>query len=533
MSSLSTTAVSSPNPGTQSASVSPEATPIPSPRPDPLLSTKTLKNTVLKSHGRPPWYGEDGLPICQAFVIGIAGGSASGKTHVARQIVRSLGSIPTVVIMSQDSFYKKKTPEELKRAFSSRFDFDHPDALDMELFAACLSDLKNLQQTNIPIYSFEKHQRLEETQYLYGATIIIAEGIMALHDPELRKLYDLKVFVQADSDLMLARRITRDVQERGRDVSGILEQYLRYVKPSFDNFVQPSSSHADIIVPGQDNSVAIELIATHIRRQLKERTHHFRKKMAAKLQPSISRGPRKQLSDEDLGLIVLEQTHQLRGIYTILRDATTKKEDFIFFCDRLSTLLVEKAMEQLTFKSKSVITPVGVEAKGKELDVESLCGVTILRAGGPLENGLRRVVNDVPIGSLLVQSDSKTGEPLLLHIMLPACIRERHQAVNTWVCLLDAQIGTGAAAFMAIRVLLDHGVPAWHIIFVTFLVSRAGGISSLRTAFPDIIIVTGAVDDGLREAWLEGMGSDSHSQRSGRTVFAIEPGMGQIGQFSV
>lgn len=146
--------------------------------------------------------------------------------------------------------------------------------------------------------------------------------------------------------------------------------------------------------------MAIELIATHIRRQLKERTHHFRKKMAAKLQPSISRGPRKQLSDEDLGLIVLEQTHQLRvstalsqarqstvsecmtvllmfdalsrlqGIYTILRDATTKKEDFIFFSDRLSTLLVEKAMEQLTFKSKSVITPVGVEAKGKELDVE-------------------------------------------------------------------------------------------------------------------------------------------------------------------
>lgn len=254
--------------------------------------------------------------------------------------------------------------------------------------------------------------------------------------------------------------------------------------------------------------MAIELISTHIRRQLKERTHHFRKKMAAKLQPSISRGPRKQLPDEELGLIVLEQTPQLsvstasfkaigstvsecwtvllmfdclsllQGIYTILRDVTTKKEDFIFFCDRLSTLLVEKAMEQLTFKSKSVITPVGVEAKGKELDVEvrtvrryfflhldllayivamrgnnpsSVSRIPVahpsaamlmvkVKSGGPLENGLRRVVNDVPIGSLLVQSDSKTGEPLLLHVMLPACIRERHQAVNTWVCLLDAQV---------------------------------------------------------------------------------------------
>jgi len=94
------------------------------------------KNTVLKSHGRPPWYGEDGARISDAFVIGIAGGSASGKTHVARRIVQSLGSIPTVIILSQDSFYKRHTPEEIELAFASRFDFDHPDAIDMPLFAS-------------------------------------------------------------------------------------------------------------------------------------------------------------------------------------------------------------------------------------------------------------------------------------------------------------------------------------------------------------------------------------------------------------
>ncbi|TFY83281.1 hypothetical protein EWM64_g719 [Hericium alpestre] len=362
---------------------------------------------------------------------------------------------------------------------------------------------------------------------------------MALHDPALRALYDLKIFVQADSDLMLARRIARDVKERGRSVEGVLEQYLRYVKPSFDNFVGPTARHADIIVPGKDNSVAIELISTHIRRQLEKRTRHFRRKLAANLTRSLSRGPPRPATNEELGLILLDQTRQLKGIYTVLRDATTSRQDFIFFTDRLATLLAEKGMESLPYRCKEVETPVGVKTKGKTLDVESLCGVSILRSGGPLEQGLRRVVNDVPIGSLLVQSDSKTGEPLLLHVMLPFCIRIRSQAEKTWVLLLDAQIGTGASALMAIRVLLDHGVLPSHIIFVTFLVARTGGVSMLRRMFPEMKIVTGAVDDGLRETWLEGIdtsvevadedGTDSVSGITGRKAWVVEPGMGQIG----
>ncbi|THH20741.1 hypothetical protein EW146_g696 [Bondarzewia mesenterica] len=512
-----------------SPAVSPS--PSPSPRPNALLTTKTLKNTILKSHGRPPWYGEDGQPISQAFVVGIAGGSSSGKTHVARQIVRSLGSIPTVIIMSQDSFYKPHTPEEIKLAFASRFDFDHPDSIDMDLFASCLADLKNLRQTNIPVYSFESHQRLEETKYLYGATIIITEGIMALHDPKLRELYDLKIFVQCDSDFMLARRITRDIKERGRSVEGILEQYLRYVKPSYDNFVGPSSRYADIIVPGKDNSVAIELISTHIRRQLEKRSRHFRRKMTVSLQRSLSRGPPRPLTNEELGLTVLDQSPQLKGIYTVLRDVTTTRQDFIFFVDRLATVLVEKAMEMLPYRDKTIETPVGVKTIGKTIDTESVCGVTILRSGGPLERGLQRVINDVPIGSLLVQSDSKTGEPILLHVMLPVCIRDRRRAENAWVFLLDAQIGTGASAFMAIRILLDHGVPPSHIIFITFLIARSGGIAHLRRTFPEVTIVTGAVDDGLHEAWVEEKEEErgpDWEDEGGRKVWVVEPGMGQI-----
>ncbi|OCH86072.1 armadillo/beta-catenin/plakoglobin [Obba rivulosa] len=491
------------------------------------LTLQAKKNTVLKSHGRPPWYGEDGKPICDAFVIGIAGGSASGKTHVARRIVQSLGSIPTVIILSQDSFYKRHTPEEIELAHASRFDFDHPDAIDMPLFASCLADLKSCKQTNIPIYSFTEHQRLDETKYLYGAAIIIAEGIMALHDPTLRALYDLKIFVQCDSDLMLARRIRRDVKERGRNVDGVLEQYLRYVKPSYDNFVLPTSKYANIIVPGSDNNVAIELISTHIRRQLNERATRLRQHLV---------GPRDLISQSAIpleahsNLALLPQTPQLKGILTKLRDRTTKRGDFIFFTDRLSTFLAEKATEFLPYKPRSVVTQVDATYNGKEIAAKCVCGVSILRSGGPLEQGLRRVISDIRMGSLLIQSEASTGEPLLLHLLLPTCIRDRKTAQDTWVFLLDAQIGTAAAAFMAIRVLLDHGVLPEHIIFVTFLVARSGGIHVLQRAFPGVRIVCAAIDDELREMWLPGVDEgDGKAVTEGRKAWVVEPGMGHIG----
>ncbi|GBE88411.1 Uridine kinase [Sparassis crispa] len=504
-----------------------------SPRP-PLLRTTTTgalipllqakKNTVLKSHGRPPWYGEDGTRICDAFVIGIAGGSASGKTHVARRIVQSLGSIPTVIILSQDSFYRRHTPEELALAHASLFDFDHPDAIDMPLFASVF-------RLRRPLFHWNSALRVDETKYLYGAAIIIAEGIMALHDPALRALYDLKIFVQCDSDLMLARRIRRDVKERGRSVEGILDQYLRYVKPSYDNFVLPTSRYANIIVPGSDNAVAIELISTHVRKQLDERATQLRQHLAIGGPRDLPlRSATSDPGKECLDVNLLPQTRQLKGIFTILRDVATSRGDFIFFADRLSTTLCERATELLPYKGKTVTTPLEVPSHGKELDATYICGVSILRSGGPLERGLRRVINDIPMGSLLIQSEAVSGEPLLLHLLLPVCIRDRSLAVDTWVFLLDAQIGTGAAAFMAIRILLDHGVRQDHIIFVTFLVARCGGIYGLQHAFPHVRIVCGAVDDGLREMWLEALDDgDDHHDTEGRKVWVVEPGMGHIG----
>ena len=169
-------------------------------------------------------------------------------------------------------------------------------------------------------------------------------------------------------------------------------------------------------------------------------------------------------------------------------------------------------------------------------------------SGGALERGFRRVINDVPVGSMLIQSDSTSAEALLLHVMLPQYVRLRHLAEQAYVFLLDAQvrsrtppfglihhsqlsyqIGTAAAAFMAIRILLDHGVQEDRIIFVTFLVARAGGVSVLRRAFPGVKIVCGGVDEEMQEGWMEGYKGEGNPEGVGRKVWLMKPGMGHIG----
>ncbi|KAI3481197.1 hypothetical protein L1887_56514 [Cichorium endivia] len=221
------------------------------------------KTIVLTDAGRAPWYNSVGEPV-PAYVVGIAGGSASGKTSVAREILKRLPNVPWVAIVSQDAYYKSLTPEQSKLAFQEQYDFDHPDAFDYDILKQCIKDLRQSKAVEIPVYSFVKHQRTSETNYLYGPAVLIVEGIFVLHDPEIRDLFDLKVYVQADSDLMLARRIKRDIVERGRSVNSVLDQYLRFVKPAFDTFVSATARHADMIVPGSHNEVAIEVISQHM-----------------------------------------------------------------------------------------------------------------------------------------------------------------------------------------------------------------------------------------------------------------------------
>lgn len=203
----------------------------------------------------------------QPFVIGVSGGTASGKTTVCDMIIQQLHD-HRVVLVNQDSFYRGLTAEELQRVHE--YNFDHPDAFDTEQFIECIEKLRSGQSVQVPIYDFKTHRRRTDTfRQVNASDVIILEGILLFHDPHVRSFMDMKIFVDADADVRLARRIRRDTVERGRDMNSILEQYAKFVKPAFDDFVLPSKKYADVIIPrGGENPVAINLIVQHIHTKL-------------------------------------------------------------------------------------------------------------------------------------------------------------------------------------------------------------------------------------------------------------------------
>ncbi len=196
------------------------------------------------------------------ILIGIAGGSGSGKTLVAQTLYRELGS-DKVIIIEQDAYYKDLShlpPEE-----RARRNFDHPDAIDQDLLVQQIKDLLEGKPIEQPIYDFTTHTRKKETRRIGEHLIIVLEGILILDSPRLRELMDIKVFVDTDPDIRLIRRIRRDVSERGRTVESVLEQYEKSVRPMHLQFVEPSKRYADIIIPeGGRNVVAIDLLKTKI-----------------------------------------------------------------------------------------------------------------------------------------------------------------------------------------------------------------------------------------------------------------------------
>ncbi|KAI9150924.1 Uridine kinase [Blastocladiella emersonii ATCC 22665] len=452
------------------------------------------KGRVSKTYvsGRMPWYNMDGEPQ-RPYIVGMSGGSASGKTSIAQRILRSLG--PQVVLLSMDSFYKSLTPEQIAAAHRNEHDFDHPSSFDYERLFEVLEGLKLGKAVEVPVYDFTTHSRLaDKVEKIYGANVVIFEGIFALYDKNVRDLMDLKVFVDTDSDVRLARRLRRDIAERGRDAAGVLQQYHRFVKPAFDEFIYPTMKWADIIAPrGKDNTVAVDLINKHIIRQLDERGQSFRHLLA-----------KENFSSTELpaSVLVMPPRGQLRALHTILRDATTARSDFIFYSDRLSCLVVERALAEFPFEPLNVTTPTGAQFAGLAHAAGGLCGVSIMRSGEIMEASLRRVSKDVSIGKLLIQSSPKTGEPELHYSKLPTDVAQRS------VLLMDATVATGAAAMMAIRVLLDHSVPEDRIVLAT-LIAAPPGLHAVARAFPKVKIVVSEVDPEINDQYhiLPGIGN--------------------------
>ena len=199
------------------------------------------------------------------MVIGIAGGSGSGKTTITNQIVEQLGADVTVI--THDNYYRAH--HEMTYDERALLNYDHPDSYETELLTEHLAALRRGETVQIPTYDFSIHDRTDETITVCPSSVIIVEGILLFFHPELRDLMDIKVFVDCDADVRILRRIMRDVKERGRTLESVINQYLATVKPMHEAFVEPSKRFADIIIPTSDrNPVALDMLVNRIRAHL-------------------------------------------------------------------------------------------------------------------------------------------------------------------------------------------------------------------------------------------------------------------------
>ncbi|HVE78114.1 MAG TPA: uridine kinase [Gemmatimonadaceae bacterium] len=203
------------------------------------------------------------------LIIGIAGGTGSGKSTVSRKVAEALAPA-TVAFVEMDAYYRNFTalpPEERRR-----INWDHPDSLDLDLFVAQLEALAAGRAVRRPVYDFVSHARTDQTVEVPASEVVVVDGILLFVDARARALCDVKVYVDADADIRLVRRIRRDTTKRGRPLDEVLEQYLATVQPMHLQFVEPSKRYADLIVPrGGHNAVAIEMIAAKIQQRLTPR----------------------------------------------------------------------------------------------------------------------------------------------------------------------------------------------------------------------------------------------------------------------
>eukprot|EP01026_Neomeris_dumetosa_P039015 TRINITY_DN3194_c0_g1_i6.p1 TRINITY_DN3194_c0_g1~~TRINITY_DN3194_c0_g1_i6.p1 ORF type:complete len:349 (-),score=27.77 TRINITY_DN3194_c0_g1_i6:383-1429(-) len=342
-----------------------------------------------------------------------------------------------------------------------------------------------MEGANIPIYDFKLHKRQKSSTHVDPADVVIIEGIHILHMQEVRDMLNMKIYVDTDDDVRLARRIQRDIEERGRDLEGVLRQYTKFVKPMFDQFVAPSRRHADVIIPWTKthNTVAIDLITEHIRTKLQQH----------------------DLVRIYQNLYVIPSNYQIRGMHTIIRNRETNKNDFIFYADRLIRLVVEAGLGHLPFDVHNVQTPTGRTYVGCQF-AKGICGVSVIRSGEAMENALRDCCKGISIGKILVMRTNEDGERRdeLIYEKLPQDINEKY------VLLMDPILGTGYTACRALQVLVDKGVSEKRILFLC-LIAAPDGIQQVCNRFPGIQIITSEIDDGIDDN------------------FRVVPGIGEFG----
>ncbi|NHR06271.1 uridine kinase [Chromobacterium haemolyticum] len=195
------------------------------------------------------------------FIIGVAGGSGSGKTTVTNQVLETIGSEMAAVII-QDFYYRDQSHLTFEQRLATNY--DHPQAFDWPLLIEHIDDLRNGRAIEMPVYDFANHTRAEETITLQPAPVIVIEGLFPLYDAALRDMMSLKIFVDTDSDVRFIRRLKRDITERGRTTDSVIEQYLTTVRPMHNQFIEPTKRFADVILPHGANDPAVDIITTKV-----------------------------------------------------------------------------------------------------------------------------------------------------------------------------------------------------------------------------------------------------------------------------
>eukprot|EP00919_Chromeraceae_sp_WS-2016_P081493 GHVR01192465.1.p1 GENE.GHVR01192465.1~~GHVR01192465.1.p1 ORF type:complete len:494 (-),score=78.25 GHVR01192465.1:232-1713(-) len=430
---------------------------------------------MTRSHSLVPGASASNPSECKSpvFMIGVCGGTASGKTSVCDRIVNYLSGT-RVVVLSLDNFYKGLGPD----VSAENYNFDHPDAFDYDLFYSCLEKLSQGYQVDIPIYSFITHSRCNETLTISTSPVIIVEGILVFHDQRCRDLFNMKLFVDTDADLRLLRRIKRDISERGRTYESVLQMYEMFVKPSFDEFIAPSKKYADVIIPHWPNEVAVTLISENIKAKI----------------------GRCDLDRVYSNLKIMPHNSQCRQLHTIIRNIETKRTDFVFYIDRISRLVVEYGLGFLPFRETEVITPTNERYMGIQGPerFDSVCAVSLVRAGEVMEAALMSVCKNIRIGKILLRfpgtncqwktdQDHVETKPQLMYVKLPLDIKDK------FVLLLDPVVGRGCSVIEVIRLLKERGVPERNIVLLNILAS-ADGVKAVCSTYPEIQFVTTEVD---------------------------------------
>ena len=210
------------------------------------------------------------MKLSKPILIGIAGGTASGKSSISKKLFDDFKESNSVRIIKEDDYYKDQS--HLTYEERTKTNYDHPLAFDFDLMISQLKDLLNCKTIEKPTYDYTVHNRSNKTELIEPCDVIILEGLFTLYNPEIRELEDIKIFVDTDADIRIIRRLKRDIEERNRTMEGVMEQYLTTVKPMHDQFIEPTKKYADVILPNvKRNFVGIDLLETKINSVLNEK----------------------------------------------------------------------------------------------------------------------------------------------------------------------------------------------------------------------------------------------------------------------